>query len=133
MVEVLNAIQTALEASKKLRDLSKKIEDAEIKMLFATLQEGLADAKLLAVELKDQLASARAENADLKEKLEARDSARPTLDGIGYRFAGDDGLYCTACFDDKNKRIRLTKMGGAFADIASHRCPACRASYGGRL
>lgn len=61
MPDVVAAIQSAIEIAGRLRSLSKKIEDAEFKMLLAELSESLADTKLEVADLKMQLASAKEE------------------------------------------------------------------------
>ena len=57
MLEAVQALQSSIEIVGRLRSLSKKIEDAEFKMLLADLSSGLGDAKLEVANLKVELAS----------------------------------------------------------------------------
>ena len=58
-MDILAALQNSIEIAGKLRALSKKVEDADFKMLVADLYSQLADAKLDAANLKTELADAR--------------------------------------------------------------------------
>ena len=58
-MDVIAALQNSIEIAGKLRALSKKVEDADFKMLVADLFNELADAKLDAANLKTELANAR--------------------------------------------------------------------------
>jgi len=58
------------------------------------------------------------ENNFLKEKLEERDSNPLAFDGHVYRDAAGFP-YCTACYDDKGKRVHLQEFV----------CPVCQNRY----
>jgi predicted nuclease with TOPRIM domain len=73
-MDVIAALQNSIVIAGKLRALSKKVEDADFKMLVADLSNELADAKLDAASLKTQLADARTQA--LKELQDQLDSAR---------------------------------------------------------
>ncbi len=51
-MDVVATLQNAIEIAGKLRTLSKKVEDADFKMLLADLSNELADAKLAVANLK---------------------------------------------------------------------------------
>ena len=87
-MDVIAALQNSIEIAGKLRALSKKVEDADFKMLVADLFSQLADAKLDAANLKTELADARTqalkelqgqldktkqENESLRSRLRARE------------------------------------------------------------
>lgn len=55
-MDVMALLHQALEASSKLREMAKKIENAEFKIVLADLHSSLADAKLESGELKMKLA-----------------------------------------------------------------------------
>lgn len=67
MGDVVSTIGTAITLTKRLREISKKIEDAEFKNLLADLSLELADAKLKIAELMEQ-------NADLMVKVRSLES-----------------------------------------------------------
>lgn len=128
MADVVAAIQTAIDIVGKLRTLSKKIEDAEFKMLLADLSGELADAKLEVANLKVLLAEANESNQKLTEQLTRKKNETPTLANGAYSFASQEGFFCTACFDKNQEKIRVTPLTGAFSAIGKWRCPACKAT-----
>ena len=130
-MELIQSVSTAIDIARKLRELSKKIADADLKMLVADLTEQLADAKLAAANLKTELAEARSEIADLKQRQSAITSEKPSVVGGGYKFENDTNLYCTGCFDSNGKKILLSKSGKDFADVfGKWNCPICKQYYG---
>lgn len=130
MSDLLSAIGSAAETVKRLRALSKSVENAEIMTLLADLQGDLADAKLEVVNLKGELAKLTDENRELKERLDKRDTGQPTYQDGAYVFAGDEGHFCTACFDTKQKRIRVSPIDPTFSFAGRWQCPVCKAYLG---
>jgi hypothetical protein len=129
MTELANAIQSAIEIATRLRNMSKKIEDAEIKTLFADLMGQLADAKLECVNLKTEIASLKEKNQEQAAALKKRDEGKPKLANGVYKFEDDDGEFCTRCWDAQKQRIRVTELSGAFRDIGRATCPQCKAVF----
>jgi hypothetical protein len=126
-MDVVASLQSAIDIVGKLRALSKKIEDADFKMLLADLSSELADAKLEVANLKVELAKVTSENSDLREQLNRRGAAKPKVDRGAYMFPEDDGHYCTACYDVRGHQVRLSELQGAFERLGRWQCPACQA------
>ncbi len=42
-----------------------------------------------------------------------------------YQFEGEEGLFCTACYDTKGKKIQTTRLNPNF-----RQCPVCKAMLG---
>jgi hypothetical protein len=129
-LDVIASIQNAIEIAGKLHALSKKIENADFKMLLADLSSDLADAKLEAANLKITLAASLEENESLKKSLNQKSTQAPIFTEGAYAFEGEDGLFCTACFDTAQKKVRVAPLSGAFRTFGKWRCPACKASLG---
>ena len=129
-MEVIESIQAAIGIVSKLRELSRKLEDAEIKMLLADLSNDLADAKLQAASLKVEVSELKTELVELKERALLGSSEKPRFDDGGYHFDGEDGHYCTACFDSNGQKIRLSKMAKDFEDFGKWECPVCNKAFG---
>jgi hypothetical protein len=127
MVDVVATIQNAVEIVGKLRSLSKKVEEAEFKMLLADLSNELADAKLEVANLKSELANLKEQNNELATLLSKRENERPILCEGAYQFEGDTGLFCTACYDTKKQKVRVTALPSVFSDMGSWQCPSCQA------
>lgn len=43
----------------------------------------------------------------------------------GAYYDGDDGPFCSTCYDSEGKRLRMVPMAKAFAAIASFKCNHC--------
>ena len=128
MVDVVASIQNAIDIAGKLKALSKKVEDADFTMLLADLSNELADTKLEVAQLKTQLAKVIDENQVLNFRLSQRLESKPTLHEGAYKFEGEEGLFCTACFDARSQKIRVTPLTGPFTTFGKWRCPSCRAT-----
>ena len=124
------SIQAAISTVGKLRELAKKLEEADFKMLLADLSNELADAKIEAAELKTQLAKAIEERSRLEDVLNTRRSSTPVLHDDAYKFEGEEGLFCTACFDANDKKVRVTPLSGPFRTFGKWTCPVCKANLG---
>jgi hypothetical protein len=83
-------------------------------MLLADLSGELADAKLEVANLKTQLADAVEENKALSALIAQRATTKPILAGGVYKFEGEEGVFCTACFDTQEKRVRLSRLTEPF-------------------
>jgi hypothetical protein len=129
-VDALSSLQHAIEIAGKLRALSKKVEDADFKMLLADLSSELADAKLEAANLKGEIARLADENRELAAKLKHRELSKPEMDQGAYTFAGEKGHFCTACFDVRRERVRLTRLSPPFDTFGRWECPSCHAILG---
>jgi uncharacterized coiled-coil DUF342 family protein len=55
-MDIITTIGTSIALAKRLREISKNIEDAEFKNVLADLASELADLKLEAATLKEQIA-----------------------------------------------------------------------------
>jgi hypothetical protein len=131
IVDVLSSLQHAIEIAGKLRAHSKKVEDADFKMLLAELSIELADAKLEAAHLKGEIARLTEDNRELTEKLKHRELSKPDMDQGAYTFAGEKGHFCTACFDVRRERVRVTRLSPPFDTFGRWECPSCHAILGG--
>ena len=125
-MDVITGIQSALEITGKLRELSQKLQDADFSILLANLTSELANTKLEAANLKMEIARLSTENQSLTDRLNTKETVRPVFADGGYRFPGDDGLYCTGCFDSRGEKIRLGQSPIAFQSHGHWRCPVCK-------
>lgn len=124
-MDIITTISTSITLAKRLREISKNVEDAEFKGLLADLSGELADLKLEAASLKEQIAALQEENALLKKTALPADE-KPTGRKWGcYQFEGDDGLYCPGCWDSKRKKSSTTRVNTRF-----RHCPVCNAPIG---
>jgi len=124
-MDIITTISTSIALAKRLREISKNIEDAEFKNLLADLSNELADLKLEAAALKERVAALQEENALLKQTSRPSDEKPIGRKWGCYQFEGDDGLYCPACWDSKRKKSSTNRVNSHF-----RHCPVCNAPIG---
>lgn len=128
-MELGTLIQQALEASGKLRELAKTIENADFRMALAELHSALADAKLESVDLKMSLAESRQKVADLEAQLRQKQEGEPEyVDGL-YVFPDKPGRFCTRCWDVDQIQVRVAENPPEFQFAGKWDCPSCKATY----
>lgn len=129
MVDVVEAISNSLEMAKRLRDLNKKVGEADFKMLLADLTSELGDARLEAANMKVDLASLKEENIRLKAALAQKGTEPDMSDGL-YKFDDSGRLYCTGCYDSKDKKVMVREVAGMEKVFGKWHCPNCSQFYG---
>jgi len=118
------SIQAAIELARRLKQLSEKLRDVELKNMAADLSLQLADVKVRLAEVLD-------ENGRLKARLllfeshSSRAEALVIRGGLYFSNSGD-GPFCTHCYDTKQKVIRLTKEKAPFNQFGDYKCPSCK-------
>jgi hypothetical protein len=124
MNEVIVAVSSAIGLTKQLVDLSEIAKSAQAKLIIADLQVQLAEVKMKLAELIE-------ENTTLKKSLNtAISTTKEVIHKNGLYFTPDnDGPFCTACYDSKNKFVRVVELSSAFHVIAKYKCPVCEATY----
>lgn len=129
-MDVMSSISTAIEITKKLRDLGKKVSEADFKMMLADLTDQLGDAKLSAANVKIELASALGKIEELERQASKSQAAEPELHEGAYVFGDRQRHYCTGCYDGSSKKILLTEHTDDFKVFGKWFCPACKNSFG---
>jgi hypothetical protein len=126
-VDPLSAVDHAITLVKRLRDISKNVAEAEFKNVLADLLSELADAKVEIAALKGQVAEQTDEIRALKTAA-PEGKVKPTVKWGCYQFEGDEGLYCTACYDSRGVKSLTSRDP---AKVRFRRCPVCHALLGG--
>jgi hypothetical protein len=109
----------------RLREISKNVAEAEFKNLLADLSSELADVKIEAAALKEMVATLKEENRVLRTTVPDKEDKPIGTKWGCYQFRGDDGLYCTGCWDSHRKKIRTNRLSTMF-----RQCPVCKAKIG---
>jgi hypothetical protein len=129
-VDLVSSISTAIDIVKKLRELDRKVSEADFKMLLADLTSELGDAKLNAANLKIELAESKERVGQLERELAQRSDAEPELHEGAYIFGDQKRHYCTGCYDRSGKKILLNELTGIWRDFGKWQCPACEKHFG---
>jgi hypothetical protein len=127
MLEI-QTITAALSAMKSLADIAKGIQNAEVRQelngKIADLQGTLISARQAMLDLQDKYELVLRENKLLKEATVPKQ--KPSGRKLGcYQFEGEDGLFCTACYDTKGQKSQTTRMTSQY-----RMCPVCKAAIG---
>jgi hypothetical protein len=123
-MDIISSLNNSISIVSRLREISKNISEAEFKNLLADLSLELADAKLELANLKEELALLKQKNAEL-ERAKPENKQKPTLQWGCYKFEGEEGLFCTACYDTKGLKSQTNRVSSRFRS-----CPVCKAAIG---
>jgi|SRR5208337_3228758 len=115
------SVKTAIDTVAKLRELTKTMQNVELKATIAQLSNDLADAHTKMAELKQEIILLQEENQSLKKPQEKE----PYTKKWGcYMFARDPELSCPGCYA-KGKKSPTTRLGSRF-----RQCTVCKATLG---
>ena len=121
-MDIISPINNSLALITRLREISKNINEAEIKNVLADLSLELADTKLAAADLKEQIVLLKEEITTLKAQKQPTE--KPDIKWGCYYFEGDDSrLYCTACYDSKGAKSLTSRGPGGYRI-----CGVCKAT-----
>mgnify|MGYP001557810699 CR=1 FL=1 len=124
MVDPLAVINATVSTVTKLTTLAGTIKNADLKLLVADLTLEIAQTKTTMAALID-------DNRQLKATISAYNTPKTSVQvKDGLYFTDNDGPFCIACFDDKNKLIRISEVSGHFNVFGKYKCPVCAAYYG---
>lgn len=83
------------------------------------------DLKEKIVDLKEQVIELREENINLKEELNKKNQLNMVFEKNTYwninHTDKKDGPFCSACWDNNSKSVRMQRRDDGFA-----RCPVCK-------
>lgn len=123
-MDLVATINHSLSIVARLRELSKHLSEVEFKNLLADLSNELADAKLQIADLKTQLAAQADEIRSLKAAA-PENRQKPKIKWGCYAFEGEEGLFCTACYDSNGKKSLTNRLSST-----RRSCPVCKAVIG---
>ena len=123
-MDVLATLTHSISLVGRLREISKNLSEAEFKNLLADLSSELADAKIHIAELKTQLAALAEENRSLKVAA-SENKQKPSQKWGCYQFEGEQGLFCTACYDSRGAKSLTNRLSST-----RRSCPVCKAVVG---
>lgn len=130
MVDLVSSISASIDIVQKLRNLAKKVGEADFKMLLADLTSELGDAKLEAANVKIELAEAQCRISELERQSQRAAETEPELHEGAYIFGDQSRHYCTGCFDTRGQKILVNELSGPFRVFGKWQCPACDKNFG---
>lgn len=119
MLEIADKV---IDGIKAVRDVAKRIENAELQNQIADLIGNTADLKMEIAELKVEIIKLREENTSLKRKTDLRSKLR-VENGAYYLNEKIDGYnqgpFCTLCHEKDSLLINVHHTS------AGWHCPNC--------
>ena len=96
-------LDNVISGIKTVRDIAKRIENAELLTQIAELMISSADLKMEIAEIKDENTALK-RNDDLRSKMEVRDKLLYLIEPVpGY----GEGPFCPICFEKENILINV--------------------------
>ena len=135
--QALTAGRAAIDSLKLLNQYADEVKDSqkrgefmrligELSVELAETQIRLAECMRENHELKDVIANLQKDIESLKSP-----SSKPLLKNGLYYNEDEDGPFCTACYDDQTKFIRVVETPQVMRTLGRYKCPKCSAVYGG--
>ena len=119
---MLEYADKVIDGIKKLREIAKKIESAELQGQIADLMLASADMKLEMADLKSEMFKVQEENARLKRKADIRGNIEMRGNHIfltnpmpGY----NQGPFCPICFETNEILVNI------WESMTGWHCPHC--------
>jgi predicted component of type VI protein secretion system len=137
IVTTIRGLSAGIDSIKKLAELAKKSQNVELREGILNLREELLKAKENLLDVKQELAEKTEEIEKLKAENQSLKNPTSALifdNKLGLYFENnglsDRGIpFCTGCYDNNGKRIRLSKMSGDFTILGKYQCSVCKAVY----
>ncbi len=138
LIQMIAAGKIAIDRIKILREYAEEIADRKKRSEFMKI---LADLNLEFAEIKDKLIKPVEENSSLqkriidfkerKENQELKKSVSQLIlkDGLYYKADNNDGPFCTHCYDNNQKIIRIRTLPPTMQEFGKHECLLCRTVY----
>ena len=127
---VVDGLKTLATYAEEVKDIGKRGEFmriiGELSIDLAETQIKLAEKLAEASELKEQVNTLQQEIKRLKNP----ETKMIIKDGL-YYGPDNDGPFCTGCYDNNQKTIRVVKRSGNFLRLGMYKCPVCHNSYVG--
>jgi hypothetical protein len=125
--ETVKTLGTAIASIKTITDIAATVTNAQLRQelngKIADLQSTLLAARQQMLAMQEKYEQVLLENKLLKEAAAPKE--KPRRKWGCYQFDGEDGLFCTACYDTKGRKIQTTRLNSNF-----RQCPVCKAMLG---
>lgn len=121
----LNALRTATDIAKGIRQADISLEKAEHKYQLADLISALADAKIAISSIQEDVIDKDRQIRELQATINLK-KEMTYIDPFYWQVKGEthDGPFCQQCYDANGKAIRVS-----FYDTNDWFCKTCGQSY----
>ena len=135
-VQAIAAGKAAVDGLRILATYANEVKDVSKRGEFMRI---IGELSLELAETQIKLSERFRENDELKNHINALQKEVESLKNPDTKLRLFNGLYyapedkapfCTGCYDNNRKRIRVTKLTGSFRMLGEYRCPVCDSTYG---
>jgi hypothetical protein len=124
---LFETITFAISSAKTLTEIVGNLSNVKVRNELTEkiidLQSSLLKARQEMLDIQDKYEQVLRENKALKEASAPKE--KPRVHWGCYKFEGDEGLYCTGCYDTTGKKIMTNRL-----NIRQRFCPVCKSSFG---
>jgi hypothetical protein len=128
-MSIVSDITSVIGLVQKAKQLADQLANLELKEIIVDLQGKVLD-------LKQEINSLREENEGLKRQIKEAPVAAATPKEVptirdGMYWKGDDGPFCTACYDTSERLVRASNATHDEKVVMGirYKCPVCKANY----
>lgn len=135
--KAITAGKAAVDGLKALAQYADEVKDTQKRGEFMRI---IGELSLELAETQIRLAEQLRENDSLKEELNAlkkeidklknQNSEPIVIDGL--YFVDGNGPFCTGCYDNQKKLVRVNEMPKVMQDLGKYKCPVCKTPYNGK-
>jgi len=135
-VQAVTAGRAAIDGLRSLSTYANEVKDISKRGEFMRV---VGELSLELAEVQMRLGETIRENNDLEEQVNTLKKEVESLKNPDTKLMLSSGLYyasqdkdpfCTGCYDNNGKMIRVTKLTGSARTFGEYRCPICNNVYG---
>ncbi len=134
--QAITASKTAIDGLRTLSTYANEVKDVnkrgEFMRIIGELSLELAETQMRLAERIRESDELRGQVNSLQKEIESLKNPETQLvfrEG-SYYTTSNDGPFCTGCYDNNRKQIRLAELTGAFRTFGKYQCPVCNKAYG---
>ncbi|MBD1893116.1 hypothetical protein [Coleofasciculus sp. FACHB-129] len=136
--KAITAGKAAIDGLKALAQYADEVKDTQKRGEFMRI---IGELSLELAETQIRLAEQLRENNDLKEEVatlkkeidKLKNPNSKPMARHGLYYVDDDGPFCTGCYDNKEKLVRVKELPQIMMQhMGKYQCPVCKTTYNGK-
>ena len=134
--QAITASKAAIDGLKVLSSYANEVKDVskrgEFMRIIGELSLELAETQMRLAENLRDTDDLRNQVKGLQKEIESLKNPDTKLvfkEGL-YYTSDDDGPFCTRCYDNNQKAIRVTEQPPMMHTLGKYICPECKNKYG---
>lgn len=123
--DLLTGFNATLVSLKALTQVATSVATVELRIeltsKIADLQSDILAARQQMLEMQQRYEELLKENQRLTDHAARHLAKKPPLQWGCYKFDGEEGLFCSGCYDSKGERNQTSRI-----DARKRQCQVCR-------